>query len=147
MIRSEIAGNRTDKAAVLPSRRISEVRRTEITVATWNVQWATSDGKRGSMVRQRLTDTAADVVVVTEGRRGILPDRGHTVDAGDDWGYGQQQDRRKVLLWSRWPLTDIERFTTGGGAGRVVTAVTAAPSGLAVRGRVMRRRKVRMRRW
>lgn len=105
------------------------MKRTEITVATWNVQWATTDGKRGSMVRQRLTDTAADVVVVTEGRRGILPDGGHTVDAGDDWGYGQQQDRRKVLLWSRWPLTDIERFTTGGGAGRVVTAVTATPSG------------------
>lgn len=102
---------------------------TEITVATWNTQWATADGKRGSMVRQRLTDTAADVLVVTEGRRGLLPDGGHIVDAGADWGYGQQQDRRKVLLWSRWPLTDIDRFTTGGGAGRVVTALTAAPAG------------------
>lgn len=81
------------------------------------------------MVRQRLATTAADVLVVTEGRRGLLPDGGHVVDAGDDWGYPHKPDRRKVLLWSRWPLTNVDRFTTGGGAGRVVTALTVAPAG------------------
>lgn len=102
---------------------------TEITVATWNIAWAPADGPRGSMVRQRLAATAADVLVVTEGRQALLPDGGHVVDAGDDWGYPRKPDRRKVLLWSRWPLTDVGRFTTGGAAGRVVTALTATPAG------------------
>lgn len=108
---------------------MSSVDSTEITVATWNTAWAPADGPRGSMVRQRLATTAADVLVVTEGRRGLLPDGGHIVDAGDDWGYLHKPDRRKVLLWSRWPLTNVDRFTTGGGAGRVVTALTVAPAG------------------
>jgi hypothetical protein len=101
----------------------------EITVATWNTEWAPADSPRGSLVRQQLAATAADVLVVTEGCRGLLPDGGHVADAGDYWGYGGQRDRRKVLLRSRWPLTDIDRVTTGGGAGRVVTALTAAPAG------------------
>ncbi len=105
------------------------VNSTEITVATWNTGWAPSAGRRGPLVRARLADTTADILVVTEGRRGLLPDGGYVVDAGDDWGYGQQRDRRKVLLRSRWPLSDVDRLTTGGGAGRVVTALTAAPGG------------------
>lgn len=100
-----------------------------ITVATWNTEWAVAEGKRGSVVRRRLADAAADILVVTEGRRGLLPAGGHVVDGGDDWGYGQQRHRRKVMLWCRWALTDVDRFTTGGGAGRVVSAVTAAPGG------------------
>ena len=105
------------------------VNSTEITVATWNTEWAPSAGRRGPLVRARLADTAADILVVTEGRRGLLPDGGYVVDAGDDWGYGQQRDRRKVLLRSRWALSDVDRLTTGGGAGRVVTALTATPAG------------------
>ncbi|MGJ0119796.1 endonuclease/exonuclease/phosphatase family protein [Williamsia sp. MIQD14] len=101
----------------------------EITVATWNTAWATVGSRRGQLIRQRLTDTDADVLVVTEGRRGLLAEGGHVADGGDDWGYGRERDRRKVLLWSQQPLTDVERITTGAGAGRVVTAMTTTPAG------------------
>ncbi|GAA1459334.1 endonuclease/exonuclease/phosphatase family protein [Williamsia maris] len=101
----------------------------EITVGTWNTEWAPGKGIRATMVRERLAAANADVLVVTEGRRDLLPDGGHVADGGDDWGYGQQRDRRKVIAWSRWPLTGIEYITTGGGAGRVISALTAAPTG------------------
>ncbi len=101
----------------------------EITVGTWNTEWAPSSGIRATMVRDRLTAATADVLVVTEGRRDLLPGGGHMADGGDDWGYGKQRDRRKVILWSRWPLTDIEYIDSGGGAGRVISALTAAPTG------------------
>ncbi|CRK52149.1 conserved hypothetical protein [Rhodococcus sp. RD6.2] len=67
--------------------------------------------------------------MVTEGHRGLLPEGGYVVDAGDDWGYVDKPHHRKVLLRSRWPLSDVDWLTTGGGAGRVVTALTAASAG------------------
>lgn len=99
------------------------------TVATWNVEWATSRGRRGAEIRQRLTSTAADILVVTEGQRGVLPVGGHVIDAGDEWGYKTEPDRRKVLVQSLRPLTDTVRVETGAGAGRVLTALTETPSG------------------
>lgn len=102
---------------------------TEITVATWNTEWAPTAGRRGPHVRERLADASADILVVTEGSSGLLPDGGYVVDAGNDWGYEDKPQRRKVLLRSCWPLTDVDRLTTGGGAGRVVTALATAPAG------------------
>lgn len=67
--------------------------------------------------------------MVTEGHCGLLPNGGYVVDAGDDWGYDDKPHHRKMLLHSRLPLSDVDRLTTGGGAGRVVTALTAAPAG------------------
>ncbi|MBJ7288538.1 MAG: endonuclease/exonuclease/phosphatase family protein, partial [Williamsia sp.] len=68
----------------------------EMTVGTWNTEWAPASGIRATMVRERLAAATADVLVVTEGRRDLLPGGGHVADGGDDWGYGQQRDRRKV---------------------------------------------------
>ncbi|WP_145982308.1 hypothetical protein [Rhodococcus sp. MTM3W5.2] len=47
---------------------------------------------------------AADVLVVTEGSRDLLPPGGHVIDAGADWGYESPPYRHKTMLWSRWPL-------------------------------------------
>ncbi|MCX6468853.1 MAG: endonuclease/exonuclease/phosphatase family protein [Corynebacteriales bacterium] len=101
----------------------------EVVVATWNTAWATTAGRRGLLIRQRLADIDADVLVVTEGRRGLLPESGHVADGGDDWGYGRERERRKVLVWSRQPLVDIDRLTIGAGSGRLVTALTTTPMG------------------
>ena len=111
------------------SLEVHDVSTTRTTVATWNVEWATARGRRGAGVRDRLARLAADILVVTEGRRGLLPDDGYTLDGGGDWGYAIEPDRRKVLVYSRQPFSDVIRLESGGGAGRVVTALTETPIG------------------
>lgn len=98
-------------------------------MATWNIGWAPTTGKRGPLVQAKLREVDADLLVVTEGQRGLLPEGGHVVDAGDDWGYDVPADRRKTILWSHWPLTDVVRFDDGAGKGRIVAARTGSPIG------------------
>lgn len=75
----------------------------DLVVATWNVEWAPP--RKRDAIRRRLASVDADVIVVTEGDAGVLPGGGHTVDAGPDWGYvSADPERRKVILWSRFPL-------------------------------------------
>jgi len=100
-----------------------------ITVATWNTEWASARGERAEMVRRQIADADADVFVVTEGRQSLLPEDGHVVDGGNDWGYGIQPERRKVILWSRWPIGEVTRVDTGAGSGRVLCAVIDTPLG------------------
>ena len=93
-----------------------------LTVATWNTQWATPTTERGSRVAAKLRSTDADIMVVTEGVRALLPAGGYVHDAGADWGYTPKPKRRKVIVWSRLPLT----LETVGGAG--ATLGRLAPS-------------------
>lgn len=101
----------------------------DITVATWNTQWRTPDSDAGRRIAGILAGTEADVIVVTEGVRELLPAGGYAVDAGGDWGYGVQPSRRKVIIWSRYPLTLDFVGTEGGTCGRLAVATVAAQSG------------------
>ncbi|MFH5227699.1 endonuclease/exonuclease/phosphatase family protein [Antrihabitans spumae] len=105
-------------------------------IATWNTQWATPSRSsrqpsnyRGSRVITTIANLDADVIVITEGCRELLPSDGHIVDAGADWGYDAPKSRRKVLAWSRTPFVDLVRIDTGAGSGRVLTARTETPLG------------------
>ncbi len=101
----------------------------DIRVATWNTQWATPSSDRGPRIAAILDAAEFDVIVVTEGVRGLLPAHGHTVDAGGDWGYGAQPSRRKVIVWSRFPLTLNVIGTGGATRGRFAVATAETPSG------------------
>ncbi|MFC7450726.1 endonuclease/exonuclease/phosphatase family protein [Rhodococcus daqingensis] len=101
----------------------------QITVAAWNAEWATGSSPRGIRVAARLRDVAADLMVVTEGSRDLLPPGGHAIDAGTDWGYASPPHRRKTMLWSRWPLTEVAPIGEGAGKGRVVVAETESSIG------------------
>jgi endonuclease/exonuclease/phosphatase family metal-dependent hydrolase len=98
-------------------------------VATWNLEWAQAGTQRGDRVAKVLRDLA-DVMVVTECELGSLP-QGHTVDAGDAWGYVvPRPGRRKVALWSRHGWTNVDRFKEAGlPPGRLVAAATNTPLG------------------
>lgn len=65
------------------------------------------------MFRARLWDFTADMLVVAEWQRGVLPDGGFVVDAGVDWGYPAAARRRKTIVWSRWPLAGVVRVESG----------------------------------
>jgi hypothetical protein len=98
-------------------------------VATWNVEWAKPGSKRGDRVTALLRGLDADILVVTEGFGGLLPDEGHVIDAGDDWGYTTIHGRRKTLAWSRHPWRDVRRIDKDAGKGRVVAGVTDTKAG------------------
>ena len=98
-------------------------------VATWNTQWARRGSGRGSRIAARLEAAATDVAVVTEGERELLPVQGWTVDAGGDWGYGPQSSRRKVVVWSRFPLSVDFVGDRGATKGRLVVTTASTPLG------------------
>jgi endonuclease/exonuclease/phosphatase family metal-dependent hydrolase len=99
------------------------------TVATWNTQWATLKTDRGRRVAAKLADSDADVLVVTEGARELLPKSGSAVDAGADWGYSLQSIRRKVIIWSRFAISLEIVADKGAARGRLAVANVATPSG------------------
>ncbi len=98
-------------------------------MATWNVEWATPSSERGPRVAAALAQSGADIIVVTEGVHGLLPPRGFAVDAGGDWGYGLKPSRRKVIVWSRFPLTLDVVGEAGATRGRLAVATAATPDG------------------
>lgn len=100
-----------------------------ISIATWNTEWATPGSERGRRISAVLQSAGADIVVVTEGARGLLPAGGSIVDAGDDWGYGPQPSRRKVIVWSRFPLTLDFVGSEGATRGRLAVTTVETPAG------------------
>ena len=101
-----------------------------VTVATWNTQWATLRTERGHRVAARLRAVDPDVVVLTEGGHELLPDGGQAVDAGADWGYTSKPDRRKVIVWSRFPLSLDTVADNGAALGRLAVATATTPVGV-----------------
>ena len=100
-----------------------------ISVMTWNTEWATPSSDRGRRIASIVEAAGADIAVVTEGVRHLLPATGSMIDAGDNWGYGPKPERRKVIVWSRYPLTLDLTGTDGGALGRLAVATAATPAG------------------
>ena len=102
-----------------------------IRIGTWNTRWANPDGPHGKIISDKLGATNCDVLCVTEGFAGILPDGGHVIDAGPDWGYPIKKGRRKVLLWSKRPWTPHFHAigTNELPKGRFLAGITETPSG------------------
>ena len=82
-------------------------------------------------MRNSIAVPECDVLCVTEGSAGLLPRRDHIIDAGTNWGYPlRNESRRKVLLWSRCPWTEKDRFESSDfPGGRIVKGVTGTPIG------------------
>jgi exonuclease III len=74
---------------------------------TWNLEWASKDSKRGKILAHTIKELDPDVVCYTEVLIGIIP-AGYVIEANSDYGYSHSGDRRKVLLWSKEPWSDIE---------------------------------------
>ena len=102
-----------------------------VRIATWNVRWRHAGSKPGRRVAQKLADLGADVLVLTEACMDLLPDHGHIVDGGTEWGYRpEREDARKVLMWSARPWTDVDPIgSTDLPGGRWVAATTSTAIG------------------
>jgi len=99
-----------------------------IRVATWNVDWASSRSRHFDQSQDRIAEIAADILVLTETTDGLIPSGGYVAKGGPDWGYETELDRRKVVLWSRWPITDVSSEISDPG-GRHVCATIETPAG------------------
>jgi endonuclease/exonuclease/phosphatase family metal-dependent hydrolase len=91
----------------------------------WNLEWATPRSPRGRRIRSTVAGLAPDVVCLTEATSDMLPEAGFTIDAHPDYGYGATGERRKVLLWSRSPWSEVDRVGDEAlPGGRYVSGVT-----------------------
>jgi endonuclease/exonuclease/phosphatase family metal-dependent hydrolase len=103
--------------------------RGNLCVATWNTKWATERTDRGQRIASIIKAADADIVVLTEGTRKLFPANGFVVDAGADWGYDSPPHRRKVIIWSRFPLTPVAVPNDGAARGRLAAATAVTPDG------------------
>jgi exonuclease III len=100
----------------------------QIRVATWNVGWTSSGSRHFEQSRDLIAGMEADILVLTETTRSLVPDGGFLARGGPDWGYETKPDRRKVMLWSRWPITDVSNEISEPG-GRQVSATVQSGIG------------------
>ena len=99
-------------------------------IGTWNTQWTSPRTVRGKVVSASLADPDCDILCVTEGYRDILPRAIYTIDGGGDWGYPVKEGRRKVILWSKRPWTNVVHFDSNRPlGGRFVAGMTQTVSG------------------
>lgn len=92
-------------------------------VAVWNAEWAPPAGVRGRRVADLLAALDADVICLTEGHEDLLPRGGHFACGQPPAEGFAIPGARRVLLWSRTVLTDVDR---GGDAGLPHQAFVAA---------------------
>lgn len=105
-----------------------------VRVGTWNVELAKPGSLKGQRIGPILAAPDCDVLCVTEGGdAGILPEGGHAIDAGTDWGFPLPKTSpglRKVLLWSKRPWTPVfDKLQDELPGGRLVAGVTETPVG------------------
>ncbi len=99
-----------------------------IRVATWNVSWTGRGSKHFEESQRRVAEIDAGILVLTESTDDLVPAGGYVARGGPDWGYEERPSRRKVLLWSRWPVTDVSNEISEPG-GRHVSATVLSPIG------------------
>ena len=99
-----------------------------IRVATWNVSWTGRGSNHFEESQRRVAEIDAGIRVLTESTDDLVPAGGYVARGGPDWGYEERPSRRKVLLWSRWPVTDVSNEISEPG-GRHVSATVLSPIG------------------
>lgn len=101
-----------------------------IKVFLWNVQWQHAGTAAGAVIRRLIAASDPDLVCLTEACVDLVSADG-TITSEADFGGPKKDDRRKVVLWSRWGWASSDRF--GDPAlppGRFVCGRTQSPHGL-----------------
>jgi hypothetical protein len=71
------------------------------------LEWKTPASKAGRLIQATVAALDADTVCYTEVVRTMIPE-GYSIEAEPDYGYPNDGDRRKVVLWSKVPWTDVD---------------------------------------
>lgn len=105
-------------------------------IVTWNVQWANPKTDRGQACIDRLREVDPDVVCLTEAFENSLHALGGYSQSSDpDYGYPLKPGRRKVVIWSRWPLAETDSVGSAElPTGRFVSGAITQPLQLSMLG-------------
>ena len=105
-------------------------------LVNWNVEWATPGSWKTPEILSRVRGHDPEVVCLTETHKGLLSqdvllsDDGHTICSQKDYGYPIVKGRRKALLWSRNPWTQVDYVGIDSmPPGRFVSGVTQTSVG------------------
>lgn len=105
------------------------VTQSTLRVINWNVEWKKITSDKGKVIKQLIDELRPHVVCLTEAHTDFFTD-GHVVYSDADFGFVHNQPtRRKVVLWSASPWTDIDYGVAGLPPGRFVGATTSTPLG------------------
>ena len=101
-----------------------------LNLVNWNVEWATPGSWKTPEILSRVRGHDPEVVCLTETHKGLLSEDGHTICSQKDYGYPIVKGRRKALLWSRNPWTQVDDVGTDSlTPGRFVSGVTQTSVG------------------
>ena len=101
-----------------------------MSLVNWNVQWATPRSRRTTEIRKRIDLHSPDVICLTETAEDLLSPDGYVIYSQPDFGYALKKNRRKVLLWSRYPWERVDDLGHRDmPPGRYVSGVTRTPVG------------------
>ena len=100
-----------------------------LSIVNWNVEWRLPQSRAAQGLRNRIAEQSPDVICLTESYRTFLPS-GHVIEAEADYGYSIREGRRKVLLWSRQPWSNIDSVGHAElPSGRFIRGTTETPLG------------------
>ena len=74
----------------------------------WNVEWATPRSWQTAEILSRIDRHAPQIVCLTETHPGLMSQRGRVICSQADSGYKVIENRRKVMLWSREPWSEVD---------------------------------------
>lgn len=103
-----------------------------LNLVNWNVDWAKTK-KRRPEIRERIESHTPEIICLTEGRCGLLPQEGDTIHSQlDEYtiSKGMEDEWRKVFLWSRNPWKSMDDLGDKSlRCGRFVSGVTETSLG------------------
>lgn len=108
-----------------------------VRLVCWNLEWCplpSSRSRRGKVAGVTIARQEPDIVCLTEARLGWFSDGGGAVVSSEPLGETHsmhRHDGRKILLWSRWGWSDVDRVGSENirDLGRFVAATTSTPVG------------------
>ena len=71
------------------------------------MEWKTPRSAGGKWIVQKIGELDPDVACLTEITEALIPE-GEVLRSDLNYGYAHKGDRRKVILWSREPWTEID---------------------------------------
>ncbi|MEQ8851750.1 endonuclease/exonuclease/phosphatase family protein [Gimesia sp.] len=94
-------------------------------IVVWNTAWAVPGSKRWLLLSERIQQQLPDVICLTEAKTGLLPQQGHVIESAPDYGYPLKPGRRKVILWSKLPWSEVSiHENLDFPSGRIVSGIT-----------------------
>ncbi len=111
------------------ARGLSSQTDSDLRVVNWNIEWARPDSRRGRTILRRIWELRPHVVCLTESHDDFFA-TGHVIVSEPDYGYGNHRTRRKVVLWSEQPWSEVDALGNELlPTGRFIAGTTKTPLG------------------